>query len=238
MDWILAHWTEIVAALTLVAATARIIVKLTPTPADDAWLAKALKALKDIGLHIDPKPPVGGSGGAAAILLALLLVPAVLAGCQAPQTVRDAQAWEEGAWKVYLANTAKIHNLTLSLYDLERTAARNQATAKAVDLARAKAVDGKLPVDDFAEAVKAVIEGRDAVDNQTAAVKAKVREAIEKNDAEAAKALRLRGRLTEWLDAGVDATAVPGLVSDTLKTIQMFRADPAKPAAAPAAPGP
>ncbi len=51
-NWITANWTEIVAALGGIVLAARIIVKLTPTPADDSALEKVINFLKTLGLHI------------------------------------------------------------------------------------------------------------------------------------------------------------------------------------------
>ena len=55
MNYITQNWQELVAAISGVAITARVIVKLTPTPKDDALLAKVITFLKHIGLHVDPK---------------------------------------------------------------------------------------------------------------------------------------------------------------------------------------
>jgi hypothetical protein len=51
-NWITANWAEIVAALGGIVLAARIIVKLTPTPADDSALEKVVNFLKTLGLHI------------------------------------------------------------------------------------------------------------------------------------------------------------------------------------------
>lgn len=67
MNYILAHWSEIITALTTLIIAARIIVKLTPTPRDDTALEKVVTALKHVGLHVKDKAP---------LLLALLLLPA------------------------------------------------------------------------------------------------------------------------------------------------------------------
>lgn len=75
-DWIVAHWTEIVAVAGAVVIIARVLVKITPTPKDDAWLAKVLDVLKVAALHLTdktPKPPV--------VLLLCLLPLLALAGC-------------------------------------------------------------------------------------------------------------------------------------------------------------
>lgn len=51
-NWITSNWTEIVAAIGAVVIAARVIVKLTPTPADDTALEKIVNFLKTLGLHI------------------------------------------------------------------------------------------------------------------------------------------------------------------------------------------
>ena len=51
-NWITSNWTEIVAAVGAVVIAARVIVKLTPTPADDTVLEKIVNFLKTLGLHI------------------------------------------------------------------------------------------------------------------------------------------------------------------------------------------
>lgn len=76
LDWLIEHWTEIVAVAGAIVIIARIIVKLTPTPKDDAILAKVIEVLKTIGLSLADtprKPP-------PAALILLLLLPLV-AGC-------------------------------------------------------------------------------------------------------------------------------------------------------------
>ena len=52
MNWITENWQEVVNALAAVMIAARIIVKLTPTPADDSVLEKVVNFLKTLGLHI------------------------------------------------------------------------------------------------------------------------------------------------------------------------------------------
>jgi hypothetical protein len=51
-NWITANWQEIVAAAGGIVLAARIIVKLTPTPADDSILEKIVNFLKTVGLNI------------------------------------------------------------------------------------------------------------------------------------------------------------------------------------------
>jgi hypothetical protein len=55
IEFITANWTSIISAFTAVVLAARLIVKLTPTPADDTFLEKVVDGLKHVGLHIDPK---------------------------------------------------------------------------------------------------------------------------------------------------------------------------------------
>lgn len=51
-NWVTQNWTEIVAAVGGIVLAARIIVKLTPTPADDTMLEKIVNFLKGVGLQI------------------------------------------------------------------------------------------------------------------------------------------------------------------------------------------
>jgi len=51
IEWIQTNWLELFAAVTGVVTVASIIVKLTPTPKDDAILAKVIAFLKVIGLQ-------------------------------------------------------------------------------------------------------------------------------------------------------------------------------------------
>lgn len=55
LPWITENSTSIVAVAGAVIILARIIVKLTPTPADDSILEKIVSFLKAVGLHIDDK---------------------------------------------------------------------------------------------------------------------------------------------------------------------------------------
>lgn len=52
MNWLLNNWQELVNAAAGVMIAARVIVKLTPTPADDTILAKVVDVLKALGLHL------------------------------------------------------------------------------------------------------------------------------------------------------------------------------------------
>jgi len=53
MNWITENFTNIMAVVGAVIVLARVIVKLTPTPADDTWLEKIVNFLKTLGLHLD-----------------------------------------------------------------------------------------------------------------------------------------------------------------------------------------
>ena len=55
MNWFLAHWSDITNVLVAVIVASRLIVNLTPTPADDSALDKVVGWLKHLGLHIDEK---------------------------------------------------------------------------------------------------------------------------------------------------------------------------------------
>ena len=53
MSWLTENFANIMAGVGAVIVLARIIVKLTPTPADDSILEKVVSVLKTLGLHID-----------------------------------------------------------------------------------------------------------------------------------------------------------------------------------------
>jgi hypothetical protein len=55
LPWISGNMASIVAVAGAVVILARIIVKLTPTPADDSILEKVVGFLKAVGLHIEEK---------------------------------------------------------------------------------------------------------------------------------------------------------------------------------------
>lgn len=51
MDWIIAHWKEIMAAFGTAVALASAIVKLTPTQKDDNILSRIIKVLVVLSLY-------------------------------------------------------------------------------------------------------------------------------------------------------------------------------------------
>lgn len=53
ISYVVNHAEDIIAILGGIVVTARIIVKLTPTPKDDSVLEKIVGILKHLGLHID-----------------------------------------------------------------------------------------------------------------------------------------------------------------------------------------
>ena len=52
ITYIMTHWADIVTAASGVVIAARVVVKLTPTPADDSVLESIVTMLKHLGLHI------------------------------------------------------------------------------------------------------------------------------------------------------------------------------------------
>jgi hypothetical protein len=55
IPWVTENFGSIVAIAGAVVILARLIVKLTPTPADDSILEKVISVLRTLGLHIDDK---------------------------------------------------------------------------------------------------------------------------------------------------------------------------------------
>lgn len=55
ISFVTTHHQQIVESAVAIMLAARLIVKLTPTPADDSMLEKVVGFLKHLGLHIDKK---------------------------------------------------------------------------------------------------------------------------------------------------------------------------------------
>lgn len=53
IEWIQNNWQTVTAGAGATVMLARVIVKLTPTPVDDGWLARIVSFLKAVGLKID-----------------------------------------------------------------------------------------------------------------------------------------------------------------------------------------
>ena len=61
MEWITAHWKDILAVIGGVVTVCSMIVKLTPTPKDDSVLAKIIAVLSALGLF-NPDGSMIGKG--------------------------------------------------------------------------------------------------------------------------------------------------------------------------------
>jgi hypothetical protein len=55
ISWVTANFASIVAIAGAIVMLARVIVKITPSPADDSILEKVVSVLKTLGLHIGDK---------------------------------------------------------------------------------------------------------------------------------------------------------------------------------------
>lgn len=51
MEWLQNHWQDITLIVTGTISVASLIVKLTPTPKDDEFLAKVISVLKIVSLN-------------------------------------------------------------------------------------------------------------------------------------------------------------------------------------------
>ncbi len=58
IEWIQAHWTDILAIWGGLVAVATVIVKLTPSQKDDAWLAWIVKVLDNFSV-VNPNDKAG-----------------------------------------------------------------------------------------------------------------------------------------------------------------------------------
>jgi len=184
----------------------------------------------------------GGSGGALRPPIVLLLVLGAglalsIGGCAAPLSVREAHAFEEAAWRLYMANGDRIAGAWSAAYAEARRADIEYTTAKAIDAAKRAAAAGPLSPEDLEAAIRTVVEEREKAQAATARVQASLAALQRQNALEAAKALRLHGGMGEWLAAGVEESTIPGLVDEFLTIIRAGGLVPAANAgAAPPAP--
>ena len=101
MEWVQAHWDELLAVIGALYVVARLIVALTPTPKDNEAVDKIGSFLKTVGLlfgldikqgihtsgssNVGDTTKAGGGNPPIAPMLFLLLLPCVLlAGCNGP----------------------------------------------------------------------------------------------------------------------------------------------------------
>jgi hypothetical protein len=155
-----------------------------------------------------------------AVVLVLAAVLTISAGCQAPATVREAQVYEGQCLATYVANVQLERQTWATIYEQARQADVDYATAKAIEVVKAKA---KTP-EDIEAGIRAVVAERERAALATTAVKTKMAKIGQANDGEVAKALRIHGGLAEWLEAGVNETAIPGMATELLDAINAFKA--------------
>jgi len=160
----------------------------------------------------------------AFVVILTLLLMGVL-GCQAPASLRDAQTWEVQAWQNLLANDTKIDATWATVYRMARQADIEATTKISIDLIKAKA---GTPAE-VESGIKVLLERRDKALADTEAVCAKMAAMRDVNTREAMSALQLHGKVTEWMEAGLDTSAVPEMAQEVIDLISAFK----KPAATP-----
>ena len=156
------------------------------------------------------------------ILVALVLLLA--GGCTAPGSLRDAQVWERQAMLNVLANEQRMGDAWAAVYRMARQADIDATTEASIALIKTKAD----PVE-VEKGVRFLMVMRDKALADTEKVIAKFGEMRTVNLAEAKKALDLHGAVTEWMEAGLDASAIPAMAQEVLGLIEVFK----KPAATP-----
>jgi len=214
MDWIIAHWQEIVAVAGAIVIVARLIVKLTPTQADDAWLAKVLDVIGHIGLSMPDKTQ--GNGKTPPTVLLLLLLPLLVTGCMASATVREAEAFEGATWQAHLGNDQRIEQCWEAVFVATRQADIDYTMQKSIDFVK---VAAKTPAE-IEEGIKAVVAAREKAMADTQLIVAKMRTLVAMNQSEAAKAMRLRGAISDWMSAGMEMSAIPNIVNEAFGVVQ------------------
>lgn len=174
-----------------------------------------------------------GGGGAPLCLLALGL--AILAsGCQAPVSVRTAQADELFAWQRFTANSERITAAAVEAYRQARSADIDYTTGKAIAAVQAKAVDGNIPAADLPAIIQEIVRRRDAAKSLTDDVSRKIQVLLAENRKEAAQALQLHAALRDYMEAGIDESSISTMIQEILTLVGA----PATPAPLPSAAAP
>ena len=137
----------------------------------------------------------------ALVLLALAALACGLCGCVAPGAVRAAHEFEQTAWANYVRNAGRIAQVQRELYEAERQASIEAATARALERMAATA---QLPGTEAAAAAKLIIELRDRSRAETESVLERLNALTDANRREAEIALRAHSLLADYLRSGAD----------------------------------
>jgi hypothetical protein len=149
-------------------------------------------------------------------VLVLLLVLPLLAGCMAPAALREAEAWEVTTWQGHLGNDQRIEQTWEQVFLATRQADIEYTTQRSIDLVKVKAA---TPAD-IEEGIKAVIAAREKALADTQLIVAKMRGLVATNQNEAAKAMKIHGAVTEWMSVGMEASAIPNIVTEAFGLVQ------------------
>ena len=152
--------------------------------------------------------------GKPAVLI-LFLLP-LLGGCMAPAALRQGEALEGATWQAHLGNDQRIEQTWESVFVATRQADIDYAMQKAIDRVK---VEVKTPAE-IEEGIKAVVAAREKAMGDTQLVVAKMRSLVAVNQSEAAKAMRLRGAISEWMNVGMEMSAIPNIVNEAFGLIQ------------------
>jgi hypothetical protein len=185
--------------------------------ASGLWSGGAGQAVKGVASAMKPM----------AWLILLLPMAAMAGGCQEALVIRQSDAWIGTGIKTYAANNREVFDGWAEIYGMAREADANYTTQKVIDkLKTMNLTPEKMEIE-----VKSLIAHRDKVKTDTAGVIKKMREAQAKNDAELAKVLVLKGKVSEWMEAGMTTEAIPAITQEVVNLVRTFY--PETPAPAP-----
>lgn len=151
------------------------------------------------------------------VIILLSLGVLALAGCMAPSAIREAQAWEQVAMQNHMANDARQLETFITIYRLARQADIEFTTTMFIDEATKQ---GWKP-----EMVVMLITKRDKAKADTEVVCGKLREMAAINQSELAKALRIHGKLADWMAAGIDESAVPIIAQELVHLVGTMKGE-------------
>ena len=157
------------------------------------------------------------------VLVSLVFLAGLAGGCIAPSVIQDALALEGQAVGTYASNVDRISATWATLYTSARQADVDYTTGKVIGRMQALAAAGTLTPEQLAIEVAALLADRDKAVADTGRIVTRMQAIQELNRGELAKAIRLRGSVQDWLSAGIDATAVPGMIDEVGAVIQAMK---------------
>lgn len=153
-------------------------------------------------------------------LTILLIVGALVVGCQAPEEVKYTAAVRDKALSNYVRNNQQLSN-TMEKMFLEVSTTQLDLTTEILTekILDKYSEDGKLTNDQVRELVTALMQEREESQKAIQSTINRYRIAQAKNAQEFAKAAELNEALNDWMNAGIDEAFIEETSNVILETL-------------------